>query len=172
MTDNARRDIGGRLELEANRLLGIKYFDGAPDHMMHVDLALSPSTLSCTQFVVVVFRRTFGDLAIKHLGDARSMFREPQAFFLSRLQVEEEAQGGDLIFYTRQGDAMVHPLTGPNGNPEQWHVMMLAGPGQVIGACPVANEVVRVDRIAYLVRGWTERGILRTPLVLRDVGDG
>jgi hypothetical protein len=147
----------------ATDLVGIPYWDRGPFTVRHKP-SVRPESLSCSEFIVVVFERVFvARDPVPHLGDARTMWRN--------LAETQTCQTGDLAFFTRRGDPLVDPLTGLNGEPENWHVMMVARPlNEVLGACRTLSGVRQVHVQTYLEqldnqgRRWHLRGHRRFPL--------
>jgi hypothetical protein len=83
----------------------------------------------------------------------------------------KDLQPGDLAFFTRPGDPVVDPLTGPNGEAQEWHVMMVFDPvSRVLGSCPMLKGVYDSEIGDYLCRGepptrrWALLGHRRFPI--------
>lgn len=158
-----------RLVVEARRLTNIRHENGEPYPMLDADLTAAPAKLSCTGFVVIVFRRALGDALTQSFAhDAYHMWSDlpggltmvPTALVLP----------GDLAFFTREGDSSVHVHTGPGGSPQEWHVMLASIPAtDVIGACPMRGLVEECPLVQYVEREddrgrrWTLAGYLRPP---------
>lgn len=158
MTEHEQRE---RLLREAERLLGVPFpRKSAAELEGMLELVAigpqNPKTLSCSQFVRCVVERAFGpDSWIRLVdGDFESVARVGGARTMARvLDRVDTPKAGDLQFFSNaegQGD---------------WHVMMVAGPNTLIGACP--GEVVRrtsPSRFATM----TDQRFRRVPLLARE----
>jgi hypothetical protein len=146
----------------ARDLIGVPYWDRGP-FTIRCDPKVRPATLSCSQFVVVVFERVFlGRDPTTCLGDVRSTWKQ--------LTPTAAPHAGDLAFFTRPGDSSVDPCTGPDGEPENWHVMMVSEPlTHVVGSCSLLGGVDEVDMNSYIAqedkrgRRWERLGYRRFP---------
>lgn len=120
--------------------------------MLDADLATSPTELSCTGFVAVVFRRSLGDaMARSFVDDSHSMWRNLKGALAP--VAAQHVLPGDLAFFTRESTNPGDPCTGPGGTAQEWHVMMVSLPTtMLIGACPMLEKVHELDTAQYVQR--------------------
>jgi len=139
-----------RLVDEGRKLLHIAYRNGHPARIFDVDLEAPPITLSCTQFIALVFQRTLGSaMALSFIDDAHSMWQDSKSSLTP--VAAQDVQPGDLAFFTRDSMNPGDPRTGPEGTAQEWHVMMVSrSTSMVIGACPMLDEARELDAAQYV----------------------
>jgi len=157
-----------RLVDESRKLVGVRYENGSG---FVANPQAAPSSLSCSQFVGIVFGRVFPQTDLKSVllpkGDPGGSYAHAIWFGLERLEASEPCRvcRGDLAVYTSPGPFAFDE----HGVPRAWHVMIVTSAVLgVVGACPVERRVLRDTKAGYERRiedaGWTFKTYLKCPL--------